>query len=234
MPHNRFFSSQSIEDPFHVTLDEEESHHAIKVMRLHIGDALEIVDGLGHLMKAKVIRIEKKAVVCEKISLTTDKKIPYRYILAQGLLRHTSMELVCEKATELGVEKLWIFSAAHSEKNHLSEHQIQRLYKHRLSALKQCGRLLLPEISFFSSLEELMGRSPYPIYFGDVDPLAKPLKEVIQSSQATFVVGPESGFDEKETDLLKTDGAKSVSLHRLILRAETAAITACAQLSCLT
>lgn len=233
MPHNRFFSQNALDVGQKVYLDEDESHHAIKVMRLSIGDKIEIVDGKGHLAIARAVLIEKKTVVCEILSIETETEPPFKYIIAQGLLRHTSMELVCEKITELGAQALWIFSADLSEKETLSEHQIQRLYRHRLSALKQCGRLLLPEISFFSSLEELVRASPYPLFFGDIESGAPSLKEAIKEKKAVFVVGPESGFSKKEEDLLKNHGAQGVSLHPLILRAETASLAASAQLSLL-
>ena len=233
MPHNRFFYEKPLIGEGELILSEEESHHAVKVMRLSPSDVLEIVDGQGALVKAKMTHFDKKRVYCSIISCETHKRPLFNYILIQGLLRHTSLELVCEKMTELGAEGLWLFPAERSEKSSLSTHQLERLYRHRVSALKQCGRLLLPEIKILRSLEEAVKLSPYPLFFGDVSDTAPLIEEKLQGEAASFIVGPESGFDTKEVALMKQGGALGVTLHPLILRAETASITACSVLSSL-
>jgi RsmE family RNA methyltransferase len=92
--------------------------------------------------------------------------------------------------------------------------------------MKQCGRLDLPPIQLFASLASILS-TPHTHLYGDTRPDAKPL---IPQEKVVFITGPERGFSPKELKLLE-QRATGVSLHRNILRAETAPIAAICRLS---
>jgi 16S rRNA (uracil1498-N3)-methyltransferase len=143
-------------------------------------------------------------------------------------MRPSKLEWVVEKGTELGADAFWIYLAEHSEKETLSEHQLERLSYIAISAMKQCGRSDLPPIAQFPHLKALLTHSPLPCLFGDVRPAAKPMREVVVD-QALFITGPERGFSQGEVKILEEKGT-GVHLHKNILRAETAPLAALSML----
>lgn len=233
MPHYRFFIDIPLQQQKECFLEGSEYHHMAKVMRLRVGDEIELVNGTGYLANATLVHLEKQHAVCliKKALFEQPQKNPF--IIAQAILKGSSLELIVEKNTELGAHSIWIFPAIYSEKKVVSEHPLERLRKHTLSALKQCGRLYLPEIRLFSSLTEVLKRPEIEVLYGDLSPSALPLSKTIRDPNKTtvFVVGPEQGFHETELTLLRDHGAQGVSLHKNILRAETASIAASACLS---
>ncbi|MEI8300884.1 MAG: RsmE family RNA methyltransferase [Chlamydiota bacterium] len=238
MPHNRFFVDTSFTLDSHLTLPEEESYHIIKVMRLQVGESFELINGKGFLAEAKLESIGKKDLVCSisKLSFTEKPKNPW--IIAQAFLKPSSLELLVEKNTELGMDQLWLFPAYYSEKSDLSSNQEKRLYAHRVSAIKQCGRLYLPTIRLFDSLEklcEVATKTSSHLFYGDIDPKAPKLLSCLYNKQLLtppiFFIGPEQGFYKKEELLLKKFNVQAVSLNPNILRAETASMTASALLA---
>lgn len=233
MPHYRFFVEKPLTLHEKVLIEESEYHHMTKVMRLKQGDEIELINGKGFLATAEIELLSKNSAECLIKDILFQEKPLKRFIIAQSILKAASLELIVEKNTELGVEALWIFPATYSEKDSLSKNQLERLYKHTLSAVKQCGRLYLPEIRCFDSLSEILSLCSYDFLYGDVDPLAPTLLTTIKESKNTpvFFIGPEQGFHEKEVSLLKKNHVKGVSLHSNILRAETASIAASVLLS---
>lgn len=219
MPAERFY----IDAPLFGTLqlDGPEFHHLAHVMRVRIGEEIELVNGRGSLAEAKVAAISKHAATLEILSTSETEMHEPRLILAIPLMRPAKLELVLEKCTELGADAFWLYPAQHSEKDDLSPNQLERLKYILISAMKQCGRLDLPHLRIFSRLEEIFG-APYVYLFGDTRSDAK---KMTAKEKVVFISGPEKGFSEKETKLLEKHGV-GVSLHKNILRAETAPIAA--------
>ena len=229
MPSYRFFMDTPLIEGQSVCFSEEEYKHIVKVMRLEVQDTLEIVNGKGCLAKGLITDISKHTVFCNILSVEHDHHHHPKFIIAQSFLKGSSLELICEKNTELGVMELWLFPADFSEKHELSQNQLERLRKHMVSALKQSGRLFLPTIQVFSSLPCLLAQSNYTFFFGDLSEKAIPLAQHPSALTPVFIIGPEKGFSDQETTLLKQK-AQGVTLGPYILRAETASIAASALL----
>jgi 16S rRNA (uracil1498-N3)-methyltransferase len=229
MPADRFFVAAPLEN--NLILEGEEFHHLAKVMRVRIGETIEIVNGQGEFAEAEVISLNKKN--CE-LKILSHKKVPppeQSLILALALTRPASLEWTLEKATELGATEIWLFPGERSEKKELSKSQIHRLETILINALKQCGRLYLPKIVLKPPLEQWQIPSG-SLFFGDFSTTA-PLKGPFDKT-VTFFIGPEKGFSPAETLLLREKlKAHPISLHENILRAETAAITILSQFSLL-
>jgi len=237
MPAERFY----IKDPSFkvsnfVTLEKEEFHHLHHVMRLKAGELVDLVDGMGSIAQAQIQVIDKHIATLEVQSI--DKKPPpkYKLILAQALPRPAKLEYIIEKSVELGVTELWLFPGALSEKKELSPSQATRMHNISVSAMKQCGRLFLPNITFFPSiLSWTPEKIPPDAFFGDTDPSAPSFLSSLQSldsSSALIAIGPEKGFHDKEVlHMEQILSLKGVKLHQNILRTETAAIHSISLLS---
>jgi 16S rRNA (uracil1498-N3)-methyltransferase len=219
MPAERFFVEGVLEGK--VFLEGTEFHHLAHVMRVKVGEEIELVNGKGDLAIAQVEEIGKKGAQLEVIQKTSSSPLSSGLTLAVPLMRSSKLELVIEKCTELGADRFYLYPADHSEKETLSENQRERLQYIAISAMKQCGRLDLPPIEILGSLQEVLSKEG-PFLFGDTREGAKPIEKI---KGATFISGPEKGFSEKELKFLDQKG-KGVKLHPYILRAETAPIFA--------
>jgi 16S rRNA (uracil1498-N3)-methyltransferase len=226
MPADRFFTPTPLEDP--LILEGEEFHHLTKVMRIRVGETIEIVNGQGEFVEAEVVSLDKKA----QLKIVSHRNTPppsQNVILAQALTRPSSLEWIVEKGTELGVTEFWLFPGDRSEKKELSPSQLLRLETIIINALKQCGRLYLPKIVLKLPLEKWEKPSG-SLFFGDLSskmPLKGPFEKTV-----IFFIGPEKGLSSEEVQLLNKFHAKGITLHENILRAETAAIAALSEFYC--
>ena len=221
--HDRFYC-ETLTNP--IELRNDEFHH-LRVMRVRVGEEIELIDGRGTLAIARLEEVLKNSAYLTIIHQETHPHPTSSIIIVLPLIRLERLEWAIEKGTELNAESFYLFPADYSEKNELSAHQLERLGHIAISAIKQCGRLYLPEIIFKTSLEEALF-SNRQILFGDTDPAA-PLLASHPHSPILFVSGPEKGFSSRELEFLKQHG-KGVKLHQNILRAETAPLVALSRL----
>lgn len=220
MPHDRFFIDASLEGT--LTLEGEEFLHLSRVMRKKEGDTVELVNGKHTLALAKITQLEKRCAHLQVTSSETKEPLLPPLKLIQALPKMSHLELIIQKGTELGVSHFYLYYSALSEQKELTDNQKRRLHIMMVGAMKQCGRLDLPSIEWgFPPLEG-------DVYFGDLSSKT-PLSGA--TLPATFIVGPEKGFTDEETQELHTKG-KGVSLSPYTLRAETAAIAAVSILAC--
>lgn len=221
----RFYLKGAWKEGDTVRLEGVEHHHMAHVMKVKAGEEVELLNGQGARGVASLKSLDKRGATLEILAVKREPLHPPRFILGVPLMRPAKLEWVIEKGTELGADAFWIYTADLSEKENLSEHQMERLDYIAVSAMKQCGRADLPKIVRFKGLSELLKESPLPCLFGDVRETAMSMK----ASEGLFVTGPEKGFSEKEVKLLEAKG-RGVHLHDNILRAETAPIAALAMM----
>lgn len=235
MPAERYYYPDSLETGQTIQLKDQEHHHLVNVMRTHLSDEIEIVNGKGQLAKAVLKSLEKKRAVLVVKSVQTAPDATWKIILAQGMPKQNKLEIIVEKGTELGMTELWLFAAARSEKKELSENQQDRLKTLAIAAMKQCGCLFLPKIVMIPPLKQWKNIEIGPLFFGDTTPDAPSLSSILNTlgpiKEAVFFVGPESGFSDEEINILHKLHAQGVKLHPNILRTETAAIAALTLLS---
>lgn len=234
MPAERYYLPQQFQKHDNVNIDTQEFHHLVHVMRSRIGDQIEIVNGQGQLAAGQVQAIQKKHAVIQIEEVTTSPKPTKRLILAQALPRMNRLDFILEKGTELGVTEFWLFPGFYGERRSFSEHQIERLQAILIAAMKQCGRLFLPELTIKSSIKD-WPKAPFRAFFGDTKEDAPYLEKEWQkdalSKDAIICIGPESGFAAEEIESLKKNNYMGVKLHCNILRTDTAALTGLSLLS---
>ncbi|MBI3901056.1 MAG: 16S rRNA (uracil(1498)-N(3))-methyltransferase [Chlamydiia bacterium] len=213
-----------------LSLEGEEAHHALSVMRKKEGSIVELINGKNVLAKAEIISTTKRSLRLRVIS-SLSASPPSSIILCQALIRPNKLDFIMEKGTELGMTELWLFPAERSEKISLSPHQQTRLHALSIAAMKQCGRLDLPTLSLKPPLLQ-WSSLPYPAYFGETAPHAPPFLSLYKkASGVLFFIGPESGFSPHEEEHLRSLHAQGVRLHPHTLRTETAPLVALTLLS---
>lgn len=227
MPHERFYLDDSF-DSSHVLLKGSEFHHLANVTRIRLSEEVELVNGRGTLAQAALTKLDKEAAHLTILSREHQPQKTPALFLGCSLIRMNRLEWVIEKGTELGADAFYLFAADHSEKDTLSPHQLDRLRHLSISALKQCGRLYLPDLVLLS-FKEILSIDAL-LFFGDTDPQAKPLPPSLSAQRILFLSGPEKGFSPREIKLLKEHG-QCIRLHTNILRAETAPLVAMSLLS---
>jgi len=223
MPIDRFYLKEPFEVGHDVSLKDEEFHHLNRVMRKKEGDMIELVNGMGDLARANVLKIEKREAILSVIETAFHEPSLPPLILVQALPKLSHLELIIQKGTELGTSHFYIFPSERSEKQTLSENQTKRLKQICIGAMKQCGRFDLPSIEFSPNLTSLSLPNGHA-FFGDLrskNPLPKEAHPYI------LFIGPEKGFSDHEHQLLENlFQAQGILLHPYTLRAETAAIVA--------
>ncbi|MDD5383148.1 MAG: 16S rRNA (uracil(1498)-N(3))-methyltransferase [Candidatus Margulisbacteria bacterium] len=210
-------------------------HHIRDVLRLKIGDKLELSDGAGKIYEARISQIKKTEIICGIIASHQAESEPLAKVtLAQALPKGQKMDFVIEKGVELGVDRI---IPVVTERTIGKKAKLDRWRKLAKEAAEQSGRAIIPEISPPASFDEVLKMQP------DFDLALIPwelekdnsLKEILSSSKAQntnykilILIGPEGGFSHQEIDQAKAAGFQSVSLGKRILRTETAGLAALA------
>lgn len=231
----RFFVADVVEDK--IKIDGSDAHHIRRVLRYKLGDKLIVVDGSGKVMEAFIIEISDEMVIAEvKEVLDNNTESPIELILAQCLPKGDKMDLVVQKAVELGVSTIYPIVSENCVVKYDEKKKMARQIKWQKiadEAAKQCGRTILPtvesvtELKIFlenidSNLEALM------CYEGEAE---EPIKKILAESLANrflVLIGPEGGFTKNEVEICQKAGLKIATLGKRILRTETAAIAASA------
>lgn len=223
MARNRFFV-EKIEET--VTLTGEEFRHARNVLRLSEGSEVTLLDGSGAEYSAIVERVEKARLFLHVLKKSDSDREPRTSVyLLVGALKGDKTELVVQKATELGVQKIGVFSSAFCAA-YMNENKLERLRRVSHEAAKQCMRATAPEVSYFETLDEaLKSADGYQNKFFACEFAERSERELLPvEGSCALVVGSEGGFQREEMNRAKDLGFSAVSLGKRILRAETAAI----------
>jgi len=225
MPAYRFYLDRPLQEGAEGPLAPKEARH-VSVMRLAEGEQIELINGKNQVAIATLTTVSAKKVEVEIKSVRQGMAKRREFVLYQALCESARLDLLLQKTTELGVSEIKLFPAERSPKKALSDHQKERMDALLISAIKQCGRLDLPILSFMGPIAAWQ-LPQEPLFFGDTSPQTPLLLSCLKEEKRVgFVVGPPSGFTEKEVEELTKRGALGVKLNEHILRSETAAITA--------
>lgn len=230
-----FLPKERIQDQRGIVIGDELSHLR-KVLRLEPGDRFIVFDDTGLEHEAVVRSFSAHIGEIDILrSYQAERESALRVALAVGLTKGEKMDLVVEKATELGVLHIVPFTSAYTVPkldDRKVEFRTERWKKIAVSAAKQSGRTRLPKVHTLCEFREFV-KQPWEdalkLFFWEREG-QQSLKQVHHSQPDARVVllaiGPEGGFSVEEADLAQRHGFQSVQLGPRILRAETAAIAA--------
>ena len=217
-------------------LDAEQAHHCIDVMRQKVGDHLSVFNGEGVEAKARITAIERDEVKFEILAKAVAVRPLHPVWLAQAMTKKNAMELILQKATELGVAEIIPLQSDHSVvqvDDERSDAKLDKWRKLTIEAAKQCGQNWLPKIHAPQKPAEFMAAVPKSAVklIASLQPEAKPLKSVLRETVPALkpgtplvvMIGPEGDFTPAEIGAARSAGFAPVSLGKIILRAETAA-----------
>ena len=233
MPADRFFVDSTLVEGDNIVVEGQEFTHLTKAMRCGVGDTVEVVNGKGYLATATIDAVTKRHASLAIKSVEFFERPTPQVILAQAMPRLSRLDIILEKGTELGMSVLWLFHGDRSEKKSISDNQRRRITTGMVSAMKQCGRLWLPDVVEMPPISKWNGIDG-TIFFGDIDPTAPLLSKAWEDrgdGDIIFAVGPESGFSDGEDKILRDLGAIGVKLHNNILRTDTASLMALSLIS---
>jgi 16S rRNA (uracil1498-N3)-methyltransferase len=210
------------------TLDEQESKHAVKVLRLQVQDTIQLIDGKGGLFLAQLIENHPKR--CKVLILDKIEQPKRSYSIHIGIAPTKNMERLeffVEKATEIGIDRITPIHCAHSERKIVKQ---DRLFKIAIAAAKQSIKGCIPQIDELTSFDVLLETTKnQQTFIAHCEKDEKePLKRIyMPPGNALILIGPEGDFSTKEIALAKSKGCIPVSLGTERLRTETAGIVAC-------
>ncbi len=210
-------------------LPEEESNHAIKVLRLQAGDRVELIDGRGGYFEAEItVPHHKRCEVRLLSSVSEYRKRPFRVHIAIAPTKNMDrMEWFAEKATEIGVDEITPIICRFSERKVI---KCDRLEKILVSAMKQSKKAYLPKLNEQCDFSEFIRRQDLGQRFiaHCYEQDKKSLSGLYQPGlDATIMIGPEGDFSEAEVETALKTGFLPVSLGNSRLRTETAGVVAC-------
>ncbi len=223
-----------------LTLRAEDSHHIALSLRMACGDEITVSNGGGTLYACTLESItpdEVRARVCS--SAPTETEPPYRLTLYQAVPKNDKLELIVQKAVELGATEIVPFVSSFCVKRpHEDKWQKQsaRLARIAEEAAKQCKRGCIPTVAPLLDYEEMLDRAAEAdlslfCYEGEGTlPLPSCLPNTPPSSIAV-VIGSEGGFSAKEAEAARAHGLCLCGLGKRILRCETAPLFALSSLS---
>ena len=224
----RFFLDKSCLDRNKITISGEEHTHLAFVLRLRVGETVCICFNDGYEYISKIESISKQETVCSVISSDLSKNETKKdIVLFQDLIKQDNMELVIQKATELGVKKIIPFYSDFSQIKP-EKFNIIRAQKIAKEASKQSERAQIPLIEMPISFNEML--KTIQNYDEKIVALERVGKDNINKSiskDATnfaVVIGCEGGFSDREKQELLNSNIKTIYLGKRILKAETASI----------
>lgn len=228
---HRFYIPSSEWKDDALTLTGDEAKHCSRVMRAREGDKIEIFDGLGHAAICRIKAIDRGQVHCQILSREATSPPAHPITLCQAIPKGGNMELIVQKAVELGVSTIQPLittnTVARPESAEKKNAKWQRI---ALEACKQCGQNHLPEIklpmSFETWLEELELFDTRLI--AALDEHAIHLKSHFSSHppqhNIALLIGPEGDFSPQEYEAAFQAGFQAISFGNIVLRVETATL----------
>ncbi|RYZ78208.1 MAG: 16S rRNA (uracil(1498)-N(3))-methyltransferase, partial [Proteobacteria bacterium] len=207
-------------------LSEEESKHAVRVLRLNVGDEVTLIDGKGGLYKAEIKDAHPKRTILQINSVTEEfnKRNHYLHIAIAPTKNLDRIEWFLEKATEIGIDEISLIICQRSERK---EAKVERLDKIITSAIKQSIKAYHPKlnapISFNQFVKQNFDGDKYIAHCADGEKaeLAQSFKK---HGRYVILIGPEGDFSPAEVDGALQNGYRALTLGESRLRTETAAM----------
>ena len=209
-------------------LSGEEFEHAKNVLRIGVGAEVVLLDNSGKEYTAVVSAVEKKQMLLNVVRESVgEREAKADACLLFGYLKNADKnEFIVQKAVELGVKKIGVFSSQFSSA-YMNENKLERLNKVAREAAKQCLRSVAPKVEYFPSLTSALdygAEAEHKLFACEFAEKSEISLDFVKNSVA-IVIGSEGGFSREEAALATQKGYALISLGKRILRAETAAVS---------
>lgn len=210
-------------------LDETDSKHCTRVLRMKTGDTINLTDGKGGFYEGIINSVNPLAVTVEITKNEQNYGICdyYLHMAIAPTKNIDRFEWFIEKAAEIGVDEITPLLCQRSERKSLRNDRLEKIL---IAALKQSGKAYLPLLNPLTSLDKFVSRNvignKYIAICSDEDKIDL-IKTQNQISTFTILIGPEGDFSQEEIDLAFNNGFIPVSLGKSRLRTETAGVVAC-------
>jgi 16S rRNA (uracil1498-N3)-methyltransferase len=221
-----------------IQLPDAEAHHAARVLRLTPGEPVTVLDGMGHTYDCVTQEVSKRIVTLAVRQKTFTPPLPCQITLLQAILKAKAMDYIVQKATELGAARI-VPILTERVVVQLSERdagaKADKLRPIAIEAIKQCGSPWLPKIEPAIRLTDFLAQGEtfeLPLVAsletgsqspGEFIRAFRDREKRLPQSAAVWI-GPEGDFTAAELEALRRAGALPITLGRLVLRSDTAAI----------
>jgi len=230
---HRFYLPKSELKGKEAVLSGAEWHHCKNVLRSETGERVAVFDGEGTEYLAEIVSTSSKEAHLRLLSKSFSPPSTQAVALAQALPKNKAMDLIIQKATELGVREIIPVLSDRSTvrpDQEQSAEKVERWKEIAIEAAKQCGLNWLPRIHPIRTVAQTVAlRGDYHhAFIGSLQPDARPLwtyfAEKGSKNSAVLMIGPEGDFTPAELGAARSAGFSPLSLGPLVLRSETAAI----------
>ena len=237
---HRFYVAPENWDPVGLALRGSEAHHARNVLRMQAGDKLVLFNGEGREITAEITNVTVDEIRLRKLHESEMAPLRCRIVLGQAIPKGKNMDLIVQKAVEIGAAEIAPIISDRTIVQVDSESATQKQSRWRqiaIEAAKQSGQNWLPRVHTPRKLAELFSMAPEGSFdlrlIGSLQPDAQHLKKVLadyssehqgRPRSVLMLVGPEGDFTPAELALARRHDCQPITLGPIILRVETAAI----------
>jgi 16S rRNA (uracil1498-N3)-methyltransferase len=218
----------------HAVLTGDEAKHASQVLRARRGDRLVVFDGLGRSAPAEILEVSRSEIRLSLGEATVRPPTVPAICLAQAVPKGKTMDLIIQKAVELGASSIQPLITRHTVVQVGEDDASRKSAKWQrvaLEACKQCGQDFLPEVLPAKTFAEWLPQTGGDLkVIAALFPGARPLRDILRGAgplqSITLLIGPEGDFSQAEGTSALAAGFQPASLGSIVLRAETAAFFA--------
>ena len=231
----RFYHPQNMEPGYVVSLPDDFLHYTRRVLRMGIGDRLELIDGQGFQYEGRICSVSSAGILVEIVAKTFLQDSSFSITLCQALVKANKMDFIIQRSVELGVTRFIPFSSSRTIVR-LTETsaamKVRRWQKIASESARQCGRSIIPSVEQVLSYQEMLkegGNNEAKIIFWEGE-RSRTIRQLFQKEENDphnyfFVIGPEGGFSGDEIVQADMEGFSPMTIGKRVLKVETAVLS---------